>query len=1121
EGRWGYGQVKVIATAGSYAYFVSGTVLEVADITTPAAPTVVGRLLLAGVPTDIAVSGSYILVGTEAAGLRVIDVSTPASPVEAGAYSGVQMVWGVAAAGGYAYIGTSNADLRVLDISSPASPTFVADCHVTGPINDIAIAGNYAYVASGAGRLHVVDIAAPATPVLAGTVNLPAAARAVAVAGAYAYVTAGWSLQVVDVATPSSPALLGSALALPRLAFGVALYGSYALVADDTSGLRVIDISTPGTPSAAGFLDTAGAARGVAISGSHAYVADHGDGVRVVSLAAPASLVEVGHLDSPDESRGIAIAGNYAYVANQMQGLRILDISDPASPSEAGFLATANLAADVAVSGAYAYVADQAALHIIDVSTPSSPTQVGAYSGLQNFYGVAVSGGYAYLAVRDRGLDIIDVSTPASPAWKATLDTPGDAYGVAVFGGFAFVADGNEGLFVANCANPQSPTEAGRLDTPGFALGVAVSGGVAYVADQLGGLQIIDVSDPTNPTAVTSLATSSADGVAVFGNRVFVADHASGLRVISIADPSSPEEVGRYDTAGTAYGVAVSDGLVGVADRLAGAAFFTHADCPDTACELTCTASPSVTSGPAPLAVDFTAEVTATDCTVAITHSWDYGDGSALSTEQNPSHTYTSTGAKSWTYTATSGPASCTQSGSITVTAPEITVLDGLTPLTDGQAAVVSFGTVVQGSAGAPRTFTVQNNGAATLTLGTLTVPAGFVVVEGLVASLAAGNSDTFTVALDTAAAAIRSGGISITNNDGNENPFNFPVAGTVAAAPPRRLDFGTTTSVVASGYTRATTTSAYTAALGWGWFSGTVTARDRGAGFSDLNRDFVYTTNATFLVDLPNGAWDVTVTMGDGTNPHDQMGVYLEGTLAATITSTTGQFQTRTLRTTLADNQLTVQLQDLGGSDANTVINALLITPAPPFRFDFGTATSPVASGYTRVSEATNYSALLAYGWRNGQVQSRDRATGSDLTRDLNFTTSAGFGADLAPGVYDVTVTMGDATNRHDQMGVWFEGGTATLVTANAGQFQTVSARVTLTDGELTMGLSDYGGSDAYVVINALTVAPASYKFDFGTATSPVATGYSQVTHATTYNAIRSYGWLSGTIQSRDRATG
>jgi subtilisin-like proprotein convertase family protein len=91
------------------------------------------------------------------------------------------------------------------------------------------------------------------------------------------------------------------------------------------------------------------------------------------------------------------------------------------------------------------------------------------------------------------------------------------------------------------------------------------------------------------------------------------------------------------------------------------------------------------------------------------------------------------------------------------------------------------FGAAVQGAAGPVRTFTVTNSGAGTLTLGAVNVPAGFALgSDPLVSSLAPGASDTFTVILSTAAVGNFAGEIVLTNNDTDENPYNFRIAGSV-----------------------------------------------------------------------------------------------------------------------------------------------------------------------------------------------------------------------------------------------------------------------------------------------------------------------------------------------------
>jgi PKD repeat protein len=86
-------------------------------------------------------------------------------------------------------------------------------------------------------------------------------------------------------------------------------------------------------------------------------------------------------------------------------------------------------------------------------------------------------------------------------------------------------------------------------------------------------------------------------------------------------------------------------------------------------CSLTCTASATPGSGQAPLAVNFTATATPTNCSGAVAYAWAFGDGST-SASQNPSHTYASSGTYGWSLTVSVGGQTCSQSGTVTVTAP-------------------------------------------------------------------------------------------------------------------------------------------------------------------------------------------------------------------------------------------------------------------------------------------------------------------------------------------------------------------------------------------------------------------------------------------------------------------
>ncbi|MCU0961970.1 MAG: S8 family serine peptidase [Pirellulaceae bacterium] len=121
------------------------------------------------------------------------------------------------------------------------------------------------------------------------------------------------------------------------------------------------------------------------------------------------------------------------------------------------------------------------------------------------------------------------------------------------------------------------------------------------------------------------------------------------------------------------------------------------------------------------------------------------------------------------------------------------------------------------------------------------------------------------------------------------------------------RLDFGKATSPVAADYARVVETDRYSATVGYGWQEATLKSYDRTSG-GDLLRDFHYAPQGTFLVDVPNGQYEVVVSMGDAGALHDQMGVFLEGAQVDTITTTAGEFVTRSYLVDVNDGQLTVR---------------------------------------------------------------------------------------------------------------------------------------------------------------------------------------------------------------------
>ncbi len=179
----------------------------------------------------------------------------------------------------------------------------------------------------------------------------------------------------------------------------------------------------------------------------------------------------------------------------------------------------------------------------------------------------------------------------------------------------------------------------------------------------------------------------------------------------------------------------------------------------------------------------------------------------------------------------------------------------------------------------------------------------------------------------------------------------------------------------------------------------------------TELTKDYNYCREGTFEVAVPEGTYDVVVTLGDPAQRRDEMQVSLEGRPLETISTHAAQIAVRHYRTTVTDGTLTVGLKDLGGNDPFVAINGLQISgmkgsTIPPF--DFGTPASAAAPGHIWVTEHDTFRArrvidekklqpadraqdavesenpvvpkVLRFGWRSGQIGSRDGVTAARL---------------------------------------------------------------------------------------------------------------------------------------------
>lgn len=282
-----------IDTVGSYAYMVeNGTTnsFVVADISNPAAPSIVSTTTLSKTATNIAVSGTYayITTSTSSSGLLIYDVSNPAAPtlVKTLSFTGTAAVKGVYVSGTFAYVvragssTTGSNEFNVVNISTPSAATVVGGFSNNDTMNEVWVSGNFAYVAQSAtsssiAEMVVLNISTPSSPTLAASYNPTGTNTVLTITGFGTTVFLGYgtTLNAVNISTPTAPASLGS-LTLSGTVGDLDTDGSTYVFAgtNDTAGeFQVVDATTPASMSLTKKLDVSGTAstvNGVAYNSS-------------------------------------------------------------------------------------------------------------------------------------------------------------------------------------------------------------------------------------------------------------------------------------------------------------------------------------------------------------------------------------------------------------------------------------------------------------------------------------------------------------------------------------------------------------------------------------------------------------------------------------------------------------------------------------------------------------------------------------------------------------------------------------------------------------------------------------------------------------------------------------
>jgi len=650
-GHWPYGSTTAIVHMGTHIVYGAGTVLKVADVSVPSAPTVIAELRLSTVIRDLDISGTVGVVTSFDGGLVILDFSNPSRPVIAAVLEDIERAYKVALDDRMAWVATRSA-LVAIDLTNPSRPHIVSASNPgNGQYFGISVSGNLAILGNlWNHHIYTVDISDPETPKLLGTMDsgYPAA---IAIAKGYAYVADRFTgVQVVDISDPSEPSLVTTVKEGWDYYNGVEVAGTLLLVSHRNYGLLTLDITTPSAPVVLGRLDTAGEATSTTFDNGTTFIADGFKGVTIADLSDPSQPQTLATLPGSGPLWQLATAGNLA-AATDVGDLVLFDISNPAAPVWITRYDLNRYIKDVELKGSYAYmVLDNDSLRVADVSDPAHPKEKGTLD-IEKGTQLALEGARAVIT-GDGLLTIADVSDPSQPTelGQLTLDYSREPSSVLLAGAVAYLSEAGTGLHIIDLSDPAHPSEAGLIEMTRASHAGAIRGSFLFVSDQGRGIRIFDISDPLQPREVSLLRSSSyTSGLDVKDGRLAVATNNRSIFIADVSDPANPAILGTSPMVASAEGdAAFAGGFFVVTEGDGGLEIFDLAGCAIEPPEASFTWTPKIPEA------GHAARFTDTSGGTITSWHWDFGNGSS-SSEQSPLRAFPRPGSFPVTLTVT-GP---------------------------------------------------------------------------------------------------------------------------------------------------------------------------------------------------------------------------------------------------------------------------------------------------------------------------------------------------------------------------------------------------------------------------------------------------------------------------------
>lgn len=530
-----------IVLRANYAYVAGRTGFTIVDIHDPRQPVIVSALPLPETPMYLAVTTDYAYI-TGYSDLYTIALHEWTQPALVRITSVATWITGVAAVADDVYV-ASDAGLAWLVMTDPARPVIhwlLANERLRyGPL----IVDGQLYFGHHA-MLWIKDLAS-STPLRSLTLGTTADwIGDVAIMNGIAYMAGGiQGLHVWNLRDPMMAISIGH-YPLSGLTKAVVAQDGYVYTLDCDEGLRIFDATNPHELVTRSVFTPLGLSHSLAVSGVFAYVAGgFGGGLHQVALTDPDQVHTITTHLLRNEVSNLVTADHYLYLTNG-DGVGVIDLAIAPTPRVVAYYLLPG-AWGIMVAETALYVSDVAGnVWVLDRTDPVHLTLLASYPELGYAKAMTVAEGIAYLAHQDAGMRLLAVGSAGELTPVGVYPVPTRIQKIVVAGHYAYLAVGEQGVYVVDVSDPTAPRLVSRYDTPGEARDLAIQWPYLLLADGDGGLWVFDMTQPPHLTAVAHYATADCIYQVVSANGlIYVAQPLAGLTILRLTPPpSAPKE---------------------------------------------------------------------------------------------------------------------------------------------------------------------------------------------------------------------------------------------------------------------------------------------------------------------------------------------------------------------------------------------------------------------------------------------------------------------------------------------------------------------------------------------------------------------------------------------------